>query len=322
MIDGNRQRRGAQVTGAVPIYVQSKGNAYFRYGTQITGENGWGNDKTVGFYAYSSPQEGTIPFYRHRAGTGDRFQIDTIPAAHDGWSAGEDPFYAYPPTLPRRGTTPIYAHWNSDSSRVQYNSQIAGGSGWNIGVPAFFALPVLNGYRVGDKIADISGNDQSGNDVKLSKYGTGQDWILIDICAQWCGPCNFAASRMHDFIADINNTKGTKLKLTLFTVLVDDRSYKPSSVTTAKQWATKYNFDQKEAVVHCGGDPKSDLRWLIDKFTLANDIPESAYPTFVLVDPDETIRLFQQGFDLDELQRQLSVFAEVTFPNKAWIGLT
>ncbi|RWQ57831.1 redoxin domain-containing protein [Mesorhizobium sp.] len=306
---------------AVPIYVQSKGNAYFRYGTQMTGENGWDQNKTVAFYAYSTPQEGTTPFYRHRAGTTDRFQIDTTPGAHDSWSAGEDPFYAYSPAEPRKGTTPIYKHANGDETRFQHNTQIGGGAGWGLGALAFFALPVLNGYRVGDKVAEISGSDQLGRDVKLSKYSTGKEWILIDICAQWCGPCNWAAQKTPAFIDGINGTEGSKIKLIPFTVLVDDGNYRPSSQATAKRWADRYKFDSKEAVIHCGGDAKSDLRWLVYKFTLANDIPEAAYPTFVLVDSDGVIRHFQQGFDLDELQLQLSPLAGVDFKGGPWIGL-
>ncbi|RRH88361.1 hypothetical protein EH240_35115 [Mesorhizobium tamadayense] len=118
---------------------------------------------------------------------------------------------------------PIYNHpdTDTDKTRYQYSAQIAGsGAGWRDGRLAFFALPVLEGHRVGDKIvvknkdisakriADISGKDQLGNDVTLSKYSNGQDWILIDICAQWCGPCNFAAQKMRDFLDSINGTKG------------------------------------------------------------------------------------------------------------------
>ncbi|MDK4737656.1 redoxin domain-containing protein [Rhizobium sp. CB3171] len=308
------------MTDAVPIYAQSKSQQFFRYGTQMTAENGWDQNKTIAFYAYSAPQEGTIPFYRHRSG--DRFEIDTIEGAHDGWTGGEDPFYAYPSTQPRTGTIPIYVHPNSNGQRFQYNTQIPGGAGWGTGQLAFFALPTLEGYRVGDKAADIVGQDQSGKTVQLSKYSPNKDWILVDICAQWCGPCNFAAEKTRGFIDNVNVTKGTKLKLTPFTVLVDDRSYRASSQVTAQQWATKYNFDPKEAVVHCGGDPKSDLRWLVNKYTLANNIPEAAYPTYVLIDSDGVIRHFQQGFDLDQLQLDLSALAGVALTGGPWIGLT
>lgn len=311
------------MTDAVPVYVQSKGNAFFRYGTQVTGENGWDTNKTVAFYAYSTRQEGTVPFYRHRASTTDRFQIDTIPGSHDGWSAGEDPFYAYPATDPRKGTIPIYNHTNTDKTRYQYSAQMAGsGAGWQTGTLEFFALPVLEGYRVRDKVAEIAGKDQSGNDVKLSKFIKGKDWALVDICAQWCGPCNFAAQKTRGFIDSINATKGSPFKLKPFTVMVDGRDYGPSTQIAAQQWAARYLFDQNEPVLHCDGDPKSDLRSLASKFTLANNIPEAAYPTYVLVDSDGVVRYFQQGFDLDELQRQLGALAGINFTGGPWIGIS
>lgn len=57
------------MTNAVPADLQSKGNAFFRCRTQVTGEIGWDANRTVAFHAYSTPQEGTVPFCRHRANT-------------------------------------------------------------------------------------------------------------------------------------------------------------------------------------------------------------------------------------------------------------
>jgi len=301
------------MTNPVPVYVQQKGGNY-RYGTQVIGDPGW-IEPHVAFYAYPSEQEGTTAFYRHRAGGSDRFEYDDRSEAHDGWEAGEDKIYVYPPTQPKSGSVPIYLH--TADQRFYYDTNIVNKHGWSSGTLVFFALPSLDGYRVGDKTAEISGPDQSNKTAKLTELLHGnKNWVLIDVSAVWCPSCNYAASKIHAFLASVNSAK---LTLKPFTVLCDDRNGKASTQATAEQWASKYNFDAKEPIVHCAGDPKSPLRSLLYNYAMANPNLQPAYPTFVLVDEDGIVRHFQQGNDLDELQRALSNASGVTLTGGPWM---
>jgi hypothetical protein len=300
----------------VPVYVQEKDRKgqLYRYGTQMLAETGWDQSKNVAFYAYRVPQEGTTAFYSHRAG--DRYQIDQVANAHDGWLAAEDTFYLYPPTHPITGTMPFYIHTAGSPVRQFLDTTAREHDGWSAGTLGFFALPNLAGYKVGDKAADIIGVDQNNKPATLSGVQHGsKGWVLIDVCAVWCGSCQFGAEKTPEFL---DSLKSQKLSLKLFTALVSDASSGPTTAADAKAWADTY-FAGKEAVINCAGNRKSDLRWLPYKYALAN-ASEAAFPTYVIVDPQGVIQYFQQGVNFNAIQDKLASLSGVGLTGKwNWI---
>src|SRR4051794_30228657 len=79
------------------------------------------------------------PIYQHEAGSGpDRYLLDQVQAAHDGWNAASGPLFRafYGPTT---GTIPIYSHEAGAPDRYYYNTSPNGNSGWGAGTVAFYA---------------------------------------------------------------------------------------------------------------------------------------------------------------------------------------
>ena len=78
--------------------------------------------------------------FQHQAGSGpDRYVLDRIQGAHDGWHAASAPlfraFYG-----PATGTVPIYSHRAGGPDRYYYNTSPNADSGWSAGSVAFYAF--------------------------------------------------------------------------------------------------------------------------------------------------------------------------------------
>jgi hypothetical protein len=232
-----------------------------------------GPDKVVAFYY--EDVDGATAIYSHRVlaarkakldPDGDRYLLDTTSdQTKRGWTKeGSPAFYAF--TTPKLGTTPIYRHvslanstGSGPGSYERYDMQRQGDADWqDATVPAFYALKI--GYKVHDKAAEISAPDQQENVVQLTSHLDGATWVWIDICAGWCGPSRDSAKQTTAFVEHVNS-QGLKLKV--FTVLTDGRNMRASAWSEADWWAN--TFKLTDSVVHCGGDPDSDLRQLVSR---------------------------------------------------------
>jgi AhpC/TSA family len=250
---------------------------------------------------YYTDTDGTVPIYGHQAG--DRYFYNDNPGGGHGWSAGNVIFNAYSTAKP--GTVPIYIHEsNSPPDRYFLDRQVPNNYGWSNGTVAFYALPA--GYTIGAKAADISGPDQQNHVVKLSGLLDGKSWVWIEICAEWCMPCQMMAKQTKAFL-DFVNQQGLQLKL--FSVLADDRQGSPSNQQAAERWAFRIGSGYTGSVVHCAGQPTSDVSQLVDRYALANGSPTPGYPTSVLVDPSGVIVHHHLGYDLDGLRDKLAYYS-------------
>jgi hypothetical protein len=190
---------------------------------------------------------------------------------------------------------------------------LATGAGSALAAPK----PQYLGYRVGDRAADISGPDQYNHAAKLSELlGS---WVLVDLCPWLCGPCKESADRTRAFLDAVNaqgNPQGLTLKL--FSVCLQNETMGASVQFDAEKWAMTWGFEKRESVLHCAGDPASNLLTLSTKYGAANGNPAPGYPTYVLVDPNGYIRLYQAFADLDAIEATIAQLSNTTLTSGPW----
>ena len=177
-------------------------------------------------------------------------------------------------------------------------------------VPAALGAAKPTGWAVGDKAPKISGLDQYEGKGSLSHLH--KRWVLLDVCATWCGPCNLGAGHFARLTAEANSLG---IPFSLFTVLREGASNgSPSNRGQAEAWAHRYGFE-RESVLQCGGSGTSPLFKLIEDISAANGV-ESAFPCHLLIDPSGVVRYFQQGFDTEKLKTELANLTGVSLPGK------
>jgi hypothetical protein len=137
------------------------------------------------------------------------------------------------------------------------------------------------GYRPGEQLASIVAQNQDGvtEDVRdgLGKH----DFVLVDVCAGWCGPCRFFAQETQTAIIQLATLYGVKLKLA--TLLKEGDVGGPSVQADAQSWNSSNGLS--DSVLHAGGSFQSELYRGASFFMFDND-PEGfgAFPTHLLVD--------------------------------------
>jgi hypothetical protein len=161
------------------------------------------------------------------------------------------------------------------------------------------------GYAVDDKAPNFSGLDQYERNTPL--HHLRHRWVLVDVCAGWCGPCNEAAAQYAGLIAEAN---GAGVPLSMLSVLREGNPGLASTRRQAESWAVNYGYE-RDWVLHCGGSSESPLFKLLDQVCEANHV-KAAFPCHLLIDPTGEVRYFQQGSDTGKLQAELARAAGVT----------
>jgi hypothetical protein len=163
------------------------------------------------------------------------------------------------------------------------------------------------GYRVGQSVPHIVGMDQYGGTAGLATYK--DSWVLIDLCPWWCIPCQRSATDHAAFSRYINSHD---IRFRILSVVVESLQLgRASTRFDAERWAESFGL-QRNVVLHCNNDGASPLRNLAEQFATANGDTETAYPTYVLVDPHGVVRHYQTGTDLGEVQAKLASFTGKT----------
>ena len=187
---------------------------------------------------------------------------------------------------------------------------LAGGS-LVTGVGSAFAAkpPATLGYRVGDLAADFGGYDQYMKPRKLSDNRG--SWVLIDLCPAWCNPCKVSAPFQFNFTQYIRS-QGIPFHMQPVVVETAPEGTGPSNRVDAEQWAWRYQLE-REALLHCNGDPNSPLRQLADKYAAANNNTDFIrYPTYVLIDPNGVIQYYLAEANLPKVQASLAQKTRIT----------
>jgi hypothetical protein len=170
-----------------------------------TSESQYQNWKFDGpaFYAYTTPQPGTVPMYRDHAGTPPRYRFTADAQPGQGWQRDPKPaFYAYPSiknkALPA-GTIPVYTFHavGREGWRYSYTTEPLWGVGWQYDGVDFYAplpssqlvhlynsppsikkLPVLDEFQLGWGANTIRG-ELGGDAVKGLRTRSWNDFSEI-----------------------------------------------------------------------------------------------------------------------------------------------
>ena len=133
------------------------------------------------------------------------------------------------------------------------------------------------GWAEGDFTRNWTGEDQHGLDLKLKRF-YGQV-ILIDVSAEWCGPCRAAAETLQDEYEDRYNDGFVPI-----TILTEDPSGNPTP--DANRWADDFGL---ESPIIADGGREISQRYLT-----------TAYPTYTILDrAHEIVQLDKQGGQAD-----------------------
>jgi hypothetical protein len=180
-------------------------------------------------------------------------------------------------------------------------AQITGTAGAQAGFPRVHAdadgalseALIVNrppGYRPGEQLASIVAQNQDGVTQNVRDSLDNKSYLLVDVCAGWCGPCKNFAEATQAAITQLALVDGVSLKLvTLLMQGGDQGDNLPSTQADAAFWKADHGLT--DPVFHAGGSASSALYRGAGFFLYDNDpqIPSGAFPTHLLVDPKGNI---------------------------------
>ncbi|MEP7122606.1 MAG: redoxin domain-containing protein [Byssovorax sp.] len=138
--------------------------------------------------------------------------------------------------------------------------------------------------KVGGILPDGLFHDSCGEAVRLHDFkGT---YLVVDMSAIDCPPCNSMAAAEEKFIADL---AAKNIKANMITLMAPSLS-NTTGVTSKKQidaWVKKYSLTTPIL---------SDRSWGLSTFGVAIPADQLGYPSLAIVRPDLTIMSFESGF--------------------------
>ncbi len=178
-------------------------------------------------------------------------------------------------------------------------AQVTGTAGTEAGFPKVHAAvdgasadaTLVNrppGYRPGEKLASIVAENQDGVTEDVRDSLSGGTFLLVDVCAGWCVPCQEFAQETETAITQLA-VLGVKFKTVTLLVQGSDELLGPPSVQSdAQTWKSENAVSG--SVLHAGGSADSALYRGGTFFSLNDEgFTLSGFPTHLLVDPKGNI---------------------------------
>ncbi len=162
---------------------------------------------------------------------------------------------------------------------------------------------VPGGFAVADTAAALVALDQNNVSRSLSSFAG--KWVLLDICPQWCGPCNSLAQEVAE---PVYQSFIGVLPFEWLTVMLDGPTPNEGSTqATALNWRNRYGITSP--VLHENGSNHGTIRgWFLGSRM-------GAFPTRIVVDPTGKIRAKDVGYDGGQaIINQISALAGISPP--------
>jgi hypothetical protein len=156
-----------------------------------------------------------------------------------------------------------------------------------------------SGYTVGNRIAKISGYDQTGMLRRLNDYfDGGNSYVLLSVAALWCEPSREEATVLPDVTAWARAHGIAIHTVTLLAEGGESVPWLPSTQSDASIWAHLFN---SSPVLHDNGSSTSQVA------IAGHALLDGGFPTTLVLSPDGRIIDQVGGFQTaDQLEARLA----------------
>jgi hypothetical protein len=139
------------------------------------------------------------------------------------------------------------------------------------------------GFVPGQQLARVVAQDHTGVTRDIRDTLRGNTWMLVDVCAGWCGPCQFFVGQFEDARTELYTRYHVRVEMASLLMEGTDHGV-PSTRTDALRWKRAHGLSGN--VYHAEGSRTSEL-FRSGFYFAGTGAPGGflAFPTHLLVSP-------------------------------------